>query len=97
MAEGEGNVFVGMLLCWLLNLAHLGIVVLVLFLGGDRTLPGFFILLGAFGLFQFVYLAPVYRLLKRRSKISTAKGIVIAASFTALLNASWWVFWGLRR
>jgi hypothetical protein len=89
MAKGEGNIVVGMLLCWLLNAVHLGIAAALLYRGESR-LPQLFILVGAMGLLQLVYVVPIYRLLKRHGKDSTAKGLVIAAAITALLNAGGW-------
>jgi hypothetical protein len=89
MAKGEGNIVVGMLLCWLLNAVHLGIAAALLYRGESR-LPHLFILVGAMGLLQLVYVVPIYRLLKRHGKDSTAKGLVIAAAITALLNAGGW-------
>ena len=79
----------GLLMCWLLNIAHLGIAALLLFTG-ERTLPTVFILAGAIGLLQLAYVIPIWRLLRQRGKIMTARGLVIAASITALLNATCW-------
>ena len=93
MAEGEGNIVVGMLLCWLLNVVHLGVAAALLY-RGESLLPQLFILVGALGVLQLVYVVPIYRWLKRQGRNSTAKGLAIAAAVTALMNA---VGWGVVR
>ena len=59
-----------MLLCWLLNIVQLGIAALLL-AAGERTLPTVFILAGAIGLVQFVYVVPIWRLFRHRGKMMT--------------------------
>lgn len=87
----KGSIIAGLFLCWLLNLAYFGIAWLV-FVTNERTLPTGLILLTGLGIFQIAYIVPVYRLLKRRGKIRTALGVMIAASITALLNLGAWLF-----
>ena len=89
MSKEEGHILLGMLLCWLLNIVQLGIAA-VLLTTGERTLPTVFILVGAIGLLQFVYVIPIWRLFRNRGKSMTARGLLIAASITALLNAACW-------
>ncbi|MGZ4879067.1 MAG: hypothetical protein ACXVIO_12870, partial [Candidatus Angelobacter sp.] len=52
-----------------------------------RMLPGYYVLVGAIGLVQVGYVVPIWRLLRRKGKPRTARGIMIAAALTALLNA----------
>ena len=82
---------IGILLCWLLNVAQIGIAALLL-LTGDGALPAFFILITAIGALQLAYVAPLWRLMKRHGKALTARGIVIAASVTAVVNIACWAF-----
>jgi hypothetical protein len=89
MSKGEGNIILGMLMCWAFNIVHLGIGVLIL-MTGQRTLATALILILGIGLLQIAYVIPVYRLLRKRGKPMTARGLVIAASITALLNATCW-------
>lgn len=44
----------------------------------------------AIGLTQLVYIVPLYLRYRKTGQKNTAKGLVIAASITALLNASCW-------
>lgn len=90
MDKGEGSIISGFLICWLLNIAHLGSSLLILF-RSDRYLEPVYVLIGAMGILQLVYVVPIYRLLRRRARLATARGVVIAASITALLNAAGWV------
>ena len=87
----KGSIIAGVFLCWLLNLAYFGIAWL-LFVTNERTLPTGLILLTGIGVFQITYVAPIYRLLKRRGKARMALGMMIAASITALLNLGAWLF-----
>ena len=82
----HGHLVWGMLVGWLLNLVHLGIAYL-LFAYGERTLPTVFVLVGAIGLLQIGYVAPIWFVLRRRGRRRMAKGLFIAAVITALINA----------
>ncbi|MGZ4841450.1 MAG: hypothetical protein ACXV5J_06875 [Candidatus Angelobacter sp.] len=86
MDQGRGSIVAGMAICWLLNVAQLGVGWLLL-VADVRMLPGYYVLVGAIGLVQVGYVVPIWRLLRRKGKPRTARGIMIAAALTALLNA----------
>jgi hypothetical protein len=86
----EGSLFLGLIVCWLLNLAHLGVAYLV-FVSNDRALTAVFVLVGAIGLLQAGYVAPIWYVLRRRGKKSVATGLAIAAGTTLLLNSTFWL------
>jgi hypothetical protein len=88
---GTDSIVAGWAICWLLNIAQLGIGWLVL-VAGERTLPAGYVLTGAIGVVQVGYVVPIWRLLRRRGKARTARGLLIAAAVTAALNL---VFVGL--
>jgi hypothetical protein len=69
----------------LLNIAQLGIGWLM-FVADERMLPAGYILIGAIGLVQVGYVAPIWRLLRRNGKPRTARGLLIAACVTIALN-----------
>jgi formate-dependent nitrite reductase membrane component NrfD len=78
--------FAGMLICWLLNMAQLGIAFLLLS-ASEKMLPSFYVLVFAIGLVQIGYVVPIYHLLQRNGKARAARGLIIAAGITALINA----------
>jgi len=80
----------GMAICWLLNVAQLGVGWLLL-VADVRMLPAYYVLVAAIGLVQVGYVVPLWRLLRRKGKPRTAKGILLAAALTALLNLV--IFW----
>jgi len=84
-SDGTGSIVAGWAICWLLNIAQLGIGWLV-FTADERLLPMGYVLIGAIGLVQVGYVAPIWRLLRRSGKPRTAKGLLIAAAVTAALN-----------
>ena len=88
--QDGSSLFLGLVVCWLLNMVHLGIAYL-LFVAGERTLPAVFVLVGAIGLLQIGYVAPVWFLVRRRGRRRMATGLSIAAGITLLLNASFWM------
>ena len=79
-----------MIVCWLFNVAHLGIAYL-LFAHGERTLPTVFVLVGAIGLLQVGYVAPLWYFVRRQGKRRMARGLFMAAVITALVNAGFWL------
>lgn len=83
---GTGSVVAGMALCWLLNLAQLGVGWLLL-VADVRMLPAFYVLIGAIGLVQIGYLVPIWRLLMRKGRPRTAQGVLLASFVTLGLNA----------
>ncbi len=89
----EGSIVAGMAICWLLNIAQLGISWLLL-VADDRTLSFVFVLAGMIGLVQVGYVAPILRLLRRKGKVQTANGLLLASIFTLTANAGIWIFGG---
>lgn len=85
MPDGRGSIVVGAIICWLLNTAELGTGWLLL-VHDDRYLPMVYVLIGAIGLVQVGYVVPLWRLLVRKGKPRAAKGLLIAAGTTALVN-----------
>jgi|SRR6185312_4120279 len=90
MAQGRGSIAAGMAICWLLNIAQLGIGWLLL-VADVRMLPAYYVLIGAIGVVQVGYVVPIWHLLRRKEKPRTAKGVLLAAALTALMNVV--VFW----
>jgi hypothetical protein len=86
MNDGKGSFVAGLAICWLLNIAQLGIGWLLL-VADVRMLPAYYVLIGAAGLVQVGYVVPVWRVLVRKGKPRTAKGLLIAAGITVLVNA----------
>ena len=83
--DGSGSMVAGLALCWLLNIAQLGIGWLLL-VADVRMLPAYYVLIGAVGLVQVGYVVPIWRVLVRRGRSRTARGVFIAAGITVLLN-----------
>jgi len=79
-----------MAICWLLNVAQVGVGWLLL-VADVRMLPAYYVLVGAIGLVQVGYVVPIWRLLRRKGKLRTAKGMLLAAALTALINFV--IFW----
>ena len=75
-----------MAICWLLNIAQIGIGWLLL-VADVRMLPAYYVLIGAIGVVQVGYVVPIWRLLQRKGKPRTAKGLAFAACVTLGLNA----------
>jgi len=86
MNDGKGSIVAGLAICWLLNVAQLGIGWLLL-VADVRMLPAYYVLIGAVGLVQVGYVVPIWRVLVRKGKPRTAKGLLIAAGITMLANA----------
>ena len=80
MDQGRGSILAGMAICWLLNVAQLGVGWLLL-VADVRMLPAYYVLVGAIGLVQVGYVVPLWRLLRRKGKPRTAKGLLLAATF----------------
>ena len=86
-----------MAICWLLNVAQLGVGWLLL-VADVRMLPGYYVLVGAVGVVQVGYVVPIWRLLRRRAKPRTAKGMLLAAVLTALMNlVTFWIVFTMPR
>lgn len=84
--DGRASIVVGMAICWLLNIAQLGIGWLLL-VADVRMLSTCYVLVGAIGIVQVSYVVPISRVLWRKGKRWTARGVLIAAGVTALVNA----------
>ena len=85
MNDGGGSIAAGMAICWLLNIAQLGVGWLLL-VADVRMLPAYYVLIGAVGVVQVSYVVPIWRLLRRKGKPRTGKGVLLAAGLTALAN-----------
>ena len=85
MNQGRGSIIAGMAICWLLNVAQLGVGWLLL-VADVRMLPAYYVLVAAIGLVQVGYVVPLWRLLRRKGKPRTAKGLLLAAAFTAIMD-----------
>src|SRR6476646_2015837 len=97
MNQDRGSVVAGMAICWLLNVAQLGVGWLLL-VADVRMLPGYYVLVGAVGVVQVGYIIPIWRLLRRRAKPRTAKGMLLAAALTALMNlVTFWIVFTMPR
>jgi hypothetical protein len=86
MNQDQGSIAAGMAICWLLNIAEFGVGWLLL-VADVRMLPAYYVLIGAIGLVQVGYVVPIWRLLHRKERPRTARGMLIAAIITALFNA----------
>jgi hypothetical protein len=93
MDQGRGSILSGMAICWLLNVAQLGVGWLLL-VADVRMLPAYYVLVGAIGVVQVGYVGPIWRLLRRKAKPRTASGLLLAAALTAVMNAvvAWVIF-----
>jgi len=91
MDDGKGSIIAGMAICWLLNVAQLGVGWLLV-VADVRMLPAYYVLVGAIGLVQVGYVVPLWRLLRRKGKPGTARGLLLAAGITALINIVM-IFW----
>jgi hypothetical protein len=74
-----------MLACWLLNVAELGIGLLILFIT-DRQMPAVYVLMVAIGLVQVGYVVPLWRFFRRQGKPRAGLGVLAGAIVTAVLN-----------
>jgi len=84
--DDTGSIIAGVAICWLLNIAQIGTGWLLL-VADVRMLPAYYVLIGAVGLVQVGYVVPIWRVLVRKGKSRTARGVLIAAWITVLLNA----------
>jgi hypothetical protein len=84
--EEQGSIFAGLAFCWAANVAQ--VILGFLLLATGTLLPVW--LIGGVGLIQLAYVVPLYQYFKRNGRSMSARGLVIAASITALLNAACW-------
>src|ERR1700756_3105154 len=87
--QDESSLFLGLLLCWLLNMAQLGIAWL-LFVYGEQMLPAVFVLVGALGLLQIGYVIPLWYIFRGGGRERMARGVGAAATFTLVANGVFW-------
>jgi hypothetical protein len=85
-SASQDSLILGMIVCWLLNVVHLGVAYL-LFVYSDSMLPTVFVLVGGIGLLQVGYIAPIWYMFRRYGKRRMARGLAIAALCTLLVNA----------
>jgi hypothetical protein len=99
-SQNAGSVAKGFFLGLVLTIVQGGLTILAANVsnnsleGGGGTL---IIGLGAFGLIQLVYMAPLYFSFRRRQKTATAKGLLIEACVVLLCNATCWGVAALKR
>ena len=92
-SSDQGSVVYGLLICWGLNTLQIVTGFITLGAGAAFERAALVIVIasiGAVGLVQLVYVLPLYFQFRKKGKPDTAKGLVIAASITALLNATCW-------
>lgn len=86
----QGSLFLGIIACWLLNVVHLGIAYFI-FVESERMLSTVFVLVGAIGVLQVGYIAPLWYLFRSRGKRRMARGLMIASTITLLVNGAFWL------
>jgi hypothetical protein len=86
MTDDKGNLGLGLLICWGCNILHLASTwVLILMVA-----PVGMILFGGIGIVQLAYVISLCLHFKRKGQTNVMKGLIIAASITALLNVGCW-------
>jgi uncharacterized membrane protein YesL len=86
MINEKGILGLGLIICWGCNILHLASSwVLVLMVA-----PVGIVVFGGIGLVQLVYIIPLCLHFKRKGQTNVMKGLIIAASITALLNVGCW-------
>ena len=88
--ESRGNLAAGLFLCWGLNFAEIMAGFFLLNINNMSSLAPTAVLAGGIGMVEWLYVIPLYMLFKSRGKPNTAKGLIIAAGITALLNGLCW-------
>jgi hypothetical protein len=79
------SVFLGMLICWLLNVVQLGVAFVLLSIS-DKLLPAVYTLSLALGLVQIGYVVPLWRYLRRKNRRDAATGLLMAAGISLCIN-----------
>ncbi len=90
MPEYRGDVFMGLAICWGCNILNLVVGWVLIFF----VEPVGMIVFGGIGLVQLVYVIPFCRHFKSDGQTNIVKGLIIAASVTALLNVGCWTQFG---
>ena len=95
--EGTLGVAMGLGLCAALHwLCYFSIWMIGLFLvkqnliGEQFALVSLFMALGGIAIVQLTYVVPTFLYLKRQGKVGVAKGLLIGACVTFLLNSTCW-------
>jgi hypothetical protein len=86
MNDDKGNLGLGLLICWGCNITHLALGWFLIL----TVMPVGVVVFGGVGVVQLAYVIPLYMHLKNSGKTNTMKGVIIAASITALLNVGCW-------
>jgi hypothetical protein len=86
MTEERGNILMGLGICWGCNILHLVAGWILVFV----AMPLGLVVFGGIGLVQLVYVIPFCRRFKSKGQTNIVKGLIIAASITALLNVGCW-------
>ena len=86
MTDEKGNLGLGLVICWGCNILHLGLgwflILAVMRVG--------IVVFGGIGVVQLAYVIPLCMHLRKSGQTDTVKGLIIAASITALLNVGCW-------
>lgn len=86
MTDEKGNLGWGLLICWSCNIVHLGIGWLLIF----TVMPLGVLVFGGIGVVQLAYVIPLCFRCRANGQTNVLKGLIIAASITALLNVGCW-------
>ena len=86
MSNEKGSVGLGLAFCWGLNIVQVMAAWVLIFV----VMPVGLVLLGGIGLAQLAYIVPLCLRYKAKGKTDFVKGMIIAASITALLNVGCW-------
>ena len=86
MTDEKGNLGLGLVICWGCNIAHLALGWFFIF----ALPPVGMVVFGAIGVVQLAYVIPVALYLDNKGQTDMMKGLIIAASITALLNVGCW-------
>ena len=85
MNDDEGSILWGLFICWGLNIGEIFFGFLALNIVSLGVA-----MIGGIGIIQLIYVLPLYFSFKKQGKTETGTGLIIAASITALLNATCW-------
>jgi hypothetical protein len=86
MTNEKGNIWLGLIICWGCNTVHLALGWFLIV----AVVPVGIVVFGGMGLVQLAYVIPLCFHFKRKGQTNVMKGLIIAASVTALLNVGCW-------
>ena len=86
MTAEKGHLGLGLVICWGCNILHLASSWVLIFI----VPPVGMIVFGGVGLVQLLYVVPLCLHFKKKGQPKVMKGLIIAASITALLNVGCW-------